>query len=55
MSIFYINSLLLSLFQKSSKWLERKNAVEGLNKLASAKRIAPGDFIEVCRALKKVL
>ncbi|XP_042752685.1 protein MOR1 [Lactuca sativa] len=40
---------------KSSKWLERKNAVEGLNKLASAKRIAPGDFIEVCRALKKLV
>ncbi|KAI3709296.1 hypothetical protein L2E82_39056 [Cichorium intybus] len=39
---------------KASKWIERKNAVEELNKLASTKRIAPGDFVEVSRTLKKM-
>ncbi|GFZ06237.1 ARM repeat superfamily protein [Actinidia rufa] len=39
---------------KAAKWSERKEAVAELTKLASTKRIAPGDFIEICRTLKKV-
>ncbi|KAG6755568.1 hypothetical protein POTOM_041399 [Populus tomentosa] len=39
---------------KATKWSERKEAVAELTKLASTKRIAPGDFSEVCRTLKKV-
>ncbi|KAH9313332.1 hypothetical protein KI387_028367, partial [Taxus chinensis] len=38
---------------KATKWSERRDAVAELAKLASAKRIAPGDFSEVCRTLKK--
>ncbi|KAK6149887.1 hypothetical protein DH2020_017412 [Rehmannia glutinosa] len=38
---------------KATKWSERKEAVAELTKLASTKRIAPGDFTEVCRTLKK--
>ncbi|KAH9795885.1 protein MOR1 [Citrus sinensis] len=38
---------------KATKWSERKDAVAELTKLASTKRIAPGDFTEVCRTLKK--
>lgn len=41
-------------FQKATKWSERKDAVAELTKLASTKRIAPGDFTEICRTLKKV-
>ncbi|KAF2304599.1 hypothetical protein GH714_034662 [Hevea brasiliensis] len=37
----------------AAKWSERKEAVAELTKLASTKRIAPGDFSEVCRTLKK--
>lgn len=44
----------VSIFQKATKWSERKEAVAELTKLASTKRIAPGDFTEVCRTLKKV-
>ncbi|KAK2456120.1 S-adenosyl-L-methionine-dependent methyltransferase superfamily protein [Trifolium repens] len=40
---------------KATKWLERKEAVGELTKLASTKRISPGDFSEVCRTLKKAL
>ncbi|GKV26713.1 hypothetical protein SLEP1_g35961 [Rubroshorea leprosula] len=40
---------------KATKWSERKEAVAELAKLASAKRIAPGDFTEVCRTLKKLI
>lgn len=40
---------------KASKWSERKDAVAELTKLASTKRIAPGDFTEVCRTLKKLI
>lgn len=40
--------------QKATKWSERKEAVAELTKLASTKRISPGDFSEVCRTLKKV-
>ncbi|KAL9274360.1 MOR1-like protein, partial [Drosera capensis] len=40
---------------KAAKWLERKEAVAELTKLASTKKIAPGDFTEVCRTLKKVI
>ncbi|KAJ6724153.1 CYTOSKELETON-ASSOCIATED PROTEIN 5 [Salix viminalis] len=40
---------------KATKWSERKEAVAELTKLASIKRIAPGDFSEVCRTLKKLI
>ncbi|XP_061996116.1 protein MOR1 [Rosa rugosa] len=40
---------------KASKWSERKEAVAELTKLASTKRIAPGDFTEICRTLKKLI
>lgn len=40
---------------KATKWSERRDAVSELGKLASAKRIAPGDFSEVCRTLKKLI
>ncbi|EPS71179.1 hypothetical protein M569_03579, partial [Genlisea aurea] len=40
---------------KSSKWSERKEAVSELKKLASTMRIAPGDFSEICRTLKKLI
>ncbi|KAF7115927.1 hypothetical protein RHSIM_RhsimUnG0043500 [Rhododendron simsii] len=39
---------------KAAKWSERKKAVAELTKLASTKRIAPGDFTEICRTLKKL-
>nr|VDD06188.1 unnamed protein product [Brassica oleracea] len=40
---------------KKTKWLERKEAVAELTKLASTKKIAPGDFSEICRTLKKLI
>ncbi|CAN1166552.1 Protein MOR1 [Linum perenne] len=40
---------------KATKWSERKEAVAELTKLASTTRIAPGDFSEVCRTLKKLI
>nr|XP_043618716.1 protein MOR1 isoform X2 [Erigeron canadensis] len=40
---------------KATKWSERKEAVAELTKLASTKRIAPGDFTEICRTLKKLI
>ncbi|KAK3188824.1 hypothetical protein Dsin_028385 [Dipteronia sinensis] len=40
---------------KATKWSERKEAVAELTKLASTKRIAPGDFTEVNRTLKKLI
>ncbi|XP_057538805.1 protein MOR1-like isoform X2 [Amaranthus tricolor] len=40
---------------KATKWSERKEAVAELTKLASTRRIAPGDFTEVCRTLKKLV
>ncbi|XP_068645428.1 protein MOR1-like isoform X2 [Aristolochia californica] len=40
---------------KAAKWSERRDAVAELTKLASTKRIAPGDFTETCRALKKLI
>ncbi|XP_018439477.1 protein MOR1 isoform X1 [Raphanus sativus] len=40
---------------KATKWLERKEAVAELTKLASTKKIAPGDFSEICRTLKKLI
>ncbi|GMI91985.1 MICROTUBULE ORGANIZATION 1 [Hibiscus trionum] len=40
---------------KATKWSERKEAVAELTKLASTKKIAPGDFTEVCRTLKKLI
>lgn len=46
--------LIVSKFQKATKWSERKEAVAELTKLASTKKIAPGDFTEICRTLKKV-
>ncbi|KAJ3669122.1 hypothetical protein LUZ60_011072 [Juncus effusus] len=39
---------------KATKWSERRDAVAELTKLASTKKIAPGDFSEVCRTLKKL-
>ncbi|CAA2964836.1 MOR1 isoform X1 [Olea europaea subsp. europaea] len=40
---------------KASKWSERKEGVSELTKLASTERIAPGDFTEICRTLKKLI
>ncbi|KAL8235581.1 hypothetical protein R6Q59_016662 [Mikania micrantha] len=40
---------------KATKWSERKDAVAELTKLAATKRIAPGDFSEICRTLKKLI
>uniref|UniRef100_A0A2P2MMY9 Protein MOR1 n=1 Tax=Rhizophora mucronata TaxID=61149 RepID=A0A2P2MMY9_RHIMU len=40
---------------KATKWSERRDGVAELTKLASTKRIAPGDFSEVCRTLKKLV
>lgn len=40
---------------KATKWSERRDAVAELTKLASTKRIAPGDFTEICRTLKKFI
>ncbi|KAK1581520.1 hypothetical protein Q3G72_006760 [Acer saccharum] len=40
---------------KATKWSERKEAVAELTKLASTRRIAPGDFTEVSRTLKKLI
>ncbi|XP_058078323.1 protein MOR1 isoform X2 [Magnolia sinica] len=40
---------------KATKWSERRDAVAELTKLSSTKRIAPGDFTEVCRTLKKLI
>ncbi|CAI9262994.1 unnamed protein product [Lactuca saligna] len=40
---------------KATKWSERKDAVAELTKLASTRRIAPGDFTEICRTLKKLI
>uniref|UniRef100_A0A0D9V739 Protein MOR1 n=1 Tax=Leersia perrieri TaxID=77586 RepID=A0A0D9V739_9ORYZ len=40
---------------KATKWSERRDAVAELTKLASAKKIAPGDFHEICRTLKKLV
>ncbi|XP_006347082.1 protein MOR1 isoform X1 [Solanum tuberosum] len=40
---------------KATKWSERKEAVAELTKLASTKKIAPGDFAEICRTLKKLI
>ncbi|KAG8078290.1 hypothetical protein GUJ93_ZPchr0007g5646 [Zizania palustris] len=40
---------------KATKWSERRDAVAELTKLASTKKIAPGDFHEVCRTLKKLV
>ncbi|XP_068640507.1 protein MOR1-like isoform X2 [Aristolochia californica] len=40
---------------KAAKWSERRDAVAELTKLASTKRIAPGDFTEICRTLKKLI
>lgn len=56
---YFFNSpryLIFGIFslQKATKWSERKDAVAELTKLASTKRIAPGDFSEICRTLKKV-
>lgn len=40
---------------KATKWSERRDAVAELTKLASTKRIASGDFTEICRTLKKLV
>uniref|UniRef100_A0A0E0C9H3 Protein MOR1 n=2 Tax=Oryza TaxID=4527 RepID=A0A0E0C9H3_9ORYZ len=40
---------------KATKWSERRDAVAELTKLASTKKIAPGDFHEICRTLKKLI
>jgi hypothetical protein len=51
-SVFEV--ILVNLMQKATKWSERRDAVAELTKLASTKKIAPGDFNEVSRTLKKV-
>nr|GEU44526.1 protein MOR1 isoform X1 [Tanacetum cinerariifolium] len=40
---------------KSKKWNQRKEAVAKLTTLASTKRIAPGDFTELCCILKQLI
>ncbi|CAM6101171.1 unnamed protein product [Calypogeia fissa] len=40
---------------KASKWSERRDAVAELTRLASAKRLATGDYVEVSRLLKKLI
>ncbi|KAM0848085.1 hypothetical protein ACQ4PT_054595 [Festuca glaucescens] len=40
---------------KATKWSERRDAVAELTKLASTKKIAPGDFNEISRTLKKLV
>ncbi|KAL2612993.1 hypothetical protein R1flu_024685 [Riccia fluitans] len=40
---------------KASKWSERRDAVAELTKLASARRLAVGDYVEVSRTLKKLI
>ncbi|XP_066312784.1 protein MOR1 isoform X2 [Miscanthus floridulus] len=40
---------------KATKWSERRDAVAELTKLALAKKIAHGDFHEICRTLKKLI
>ncbi|KAL6853776.1 hypothetical protein ACP4OV_019805 [Aristida adscensionis] len=40
---------------KATKWSERRDAVAELTKLASTRKIAPGDFHEVSRTLKKLV
>ncbi|CAN6462652.1 unnamed protein product [Victoria cruziana] len=40
---------------KAAKWSERRDAVAELTKLASTKKISPGDFAEVSRTLKKLI
>lgn len=40
---------------KATKWSERRDGVAELTKLASTKKIAPGDFSEICRTLKKLV
>jgi len=40
---------------ESKKWQERKEALEALQKLAEAPKIAPADYNELIRALKKVV
>ncbi|XP_024517263.1 protein MOR1 [Selaginella moellendorffii] len=40
---------------KAAKWSERRDAVAELTKLASAKRLAAGDYTEICRTLKKLI
>ncbi|KAJ3669121.1 hypothetical protein LUZ60_011071 [Juncus effusus] len=40
---------------KATKWSERRDAVAELTKLASTKRISPGDFTEICRTIKKLV
>ncbi|CAA7389138.1 unnamed protein product [Spirodela intermedia] len=40
---------------KATKWSERRDAIVELTKLASTKKIAPGDFSEICRTLKKLI
>ncbi|KAL3680081.1 hypothetical protein R1sor_023037 [Riccia sorocarpa] len=40
---------------KATKWSERRDAVAELTKLASARRLAVGDYVEVSRTLKKLI
>ncbi|CAI5478770.1 unnamed protein product [Closterium sp. Yama58-4] len=39
---------------KATKWSERRDAIAELAKLASTIRIAPGDFLDIQRSLKKL-
>ncbi|GKA30765.1 RNA-directed DNA polymerase, eukaryota, reverse transcriptase zinc-binding domain protein [Tanacetum coccineum] len=40
---------------KSKIWIKRKEAVANLTKLASTKRIAPGEYTEFCHILEKLV
>ncbi|KAI3752973.1 hypothetical protein L2E82_25016 [Cichorium intybus] len=40
---------------RNGEWSEQKEVVAELTKLALTKKIAPGDFIEICRTLKKLI
>ncbi|RLM91841.1 hypothetical protein C2845_PM08G29250 [Panicum miliaceum] len=40
---------------KATEWSERRDAVAELTNLASAEKIAPADFHEICRTLKKLI
>ena len=38
----------------AAKWTERRDALRSLRQLASAPRLAPGDYADVVRELRKV-
>lgn len=38
----------------SAKWSERRDALQNLKQLASSPKLAPGDYADVVRELRKV-